>query len=185
MSTYPTVIGQQPQDWRQYGGNIMKNLPSQAALAMQMQQAAQGPSAIDFAPGAYQTAIMRQLEGPSMAENAAARSAIGQQFNSAIGNMASSGARAGFYSPDSVAQAGSRRPAAALANSFQQLEADRRKMLREGAAGVGRQLQGVMSTVTRREDAGARDRGDLMGQFQMQQRQSDLLRRSRGFRGIY
>ena len=167
--TYGTgtrFIGAQPQRWQDYAGGILADLPSMASTAMAVQNAVQGPSAIDYAPGMFQTALNRQLQGPSVAENAAARSAIGQQFNSAVGNIAGAAARGGFYSPGSVAQQAMRRPTASLANAYQQLEADRRKMLREGAAGVSNQLQGAMGTVLNREDANAKARGELIGTMQ-------------------
>lgn len=175
---YPTVIGQQPRDWRQYSQSMLRDLPSMSASAMQMQQGLQGPSAIDFAPDMYYRAMERQMEGPSMAERATAEQRIGQQFGSAVGNIASKGARAGFYSPGAVAQQAMRKPAASLANSLQQLEADRRKMLREGAAGVGRQLQAPMQSVVGRENRAARARGDIIGRYQRDEAQMQALRRT-------
>lgn len=164
-----------------YISQLLGGLPQASEFATQMQQATQVPSVADPYPSVFERAIMRQMEGPGPVERAQAAGQIGQRFNAAVGRLGTGSARRGFFAPGSIGQAAQRRPAAALANAFQQLEATRRRMLREGAANVGRQLGPIMQSTMRREDVGAQARGQLMGQVQQRQAQDLALRRTGAF----
>jgi hypothetical protein len=150
QAQYYGAMGGMPggdQEMLEYGmgARAERYLPEITGLAAREQTAIQagaagvpyGPDA--YAPGLMQYGLERQIAAPGMSpvEYTQAKRRITQGFGAQTGALASAGARGGYFSPASVAQAGGGAPAQQLGQGFAELEARNAEIQRrEREAGV-------------------------------------------------
>jgi hypothetical protein len=116
----------------------------------------EGAGDIPYGPGGYSLPLMqygleRQIAAPGMSpvEYTQAKRRITQGFGAQTGALASAGARGGYFSPASVAQAGGGAPAQQLGQGLAELEARNAEIQRRERESGVRTLASQYGTLSR------------------------------------